>query len=84
MMEEVVFSRPADELSCIIGNLFIELKPPCDLECGGHLVICGTTNSGSYGRLTIEEDRCTFYGRQEDLTAILMGRCPERRCRHNG
>ena len=53
MMEEVVFSRPADELSCIIGNLFAELKPPCGFGSSGDLVICGTTHSGNDGRLVI-------------------------------
>lgn len=82
MIEEVTFSRPADELSCIIGNLFVALEPPCDLGCSTDLVICGITHSQNYGRLTVKSDRCIFYGRPEDLDAILNGHCPERRCRH--
>ena len=48
-MQEVVFSRPPNELSCIIGNLFTEVEPPCDLLCNlgrsTDLVICGVTHS---------------------------------------
>ncbi len=84
MMEEVVFSRPADELSCIIGNLFAELKPPCGFGSSGDLVICGTTHSGNDGRLVIVGDHCIFCGQAEDLSEVLNGRCPERGCRQNG
>ena len=83
-MEEIIFSRPPNELSCIIGNLFTGLDPPCDLCDLGRttdLVISGTTHSGNYGRLTIKKDRCVFYGEPEDLDAILNGDCPiGRRC----
>lgn len=83
MMEEITFSRPADEISCIVGNLFASVQPPCDLGCSTDLVICGTTHAQNYGRLTIKTDRCIFYGVKEDLDAVLTGWCPgERRCRH--
>lgn len=39
------------ELSCIIGNLFIELSPPCE-RCGEDaLTITGTTVTGNKGTL---------------------------------
>lgn len=81
MMEEVAFSRPADELSCIIGNLFVTLEPPCDLGRSADLVLCGITHAQNYGRLTVKSDRCIFYGRPEDLAAVLNGPCPEGKCR---
>ena len=85
-MEEIVFSRPPNELSCIIGNLFMSVEPPCDLCDHGRttdLVITGITHSQNYGRLTIKKDRCVFYGEPEDLDAVLNGACPgEGRCRH--
>lgn len=28
-MEHIEFSCPPGELSCIIGNLFVSLEPPC-------------------------------------------------------
>ena len=31
-MQEITFTRPLDELSCIIGTLFTDLEPPCDVE----------------------------------------------------
>lgn len=86
-MQEVIFSRTPNELSCIIGNLFTEVEPPCDLCNLGRstdLVICGVTHSQKYGRLTIKKDRCVFYGEPEDLDAVLTGRCPEEGGRRNG
>ena len=81
MMKEIEFSRPAGEVSCIIGNLFETLDPPCDLGRSADLVICGVTHAQNYGRLTIKKDRCVFYGEPEDLDAILNGDCPiGRRC----
>ena len=80
-MQESRFSRPAAEVSCIIGNLFAALQPPCDeLGTGDSIVICGLTHSKNYGRLTIQSDRCVFYGYPEDIEAVLNGRCPERKC----
>lgn len=41
------------ELSCIIGNLFIELSPPCE-RCGEDaLTITGTTVTGNKGTLFV-------------------------------
>lgn len=47
------------ELSCIIGNIFTELRPPCDM-CGGEAVtIHGITPTG-------HEATIKFYGRYMD------------------
>lgn len=80
MMKEIEFSRPAGEVSCIIGNLFETLDPPCDLGRSTDLVICGVTHAQNYGRLTIKTDCCIFYGRPEDLAAVMTGRCPKGGC----
>lgn len=83
MIKETEFSRSAGEVSCIIGNLFATVEPPCDLGRSTDLVICGVTHAQNYGRLTIKKDRCVFYGEPEDLDAVLNGACPgEGRCRH--
>ena len=38
------YACPRRELSCIVGNLFVELEPPCDhCAAGDSLTICGTT-----------------------------------------
>lgn len=79
-MKEITFSRPADELSCIIGNLFATVQPPCDVKENAAIVICGMTHSNTYARLIVKNDRCIFYGEPSDLAAVLNGRCPERRC----
>ena len=81
-MQEITLTRPLDELSCIIGTLFTDLEPPCDVERTADLVLCGTTHSGNPGRLRIAGDRCIFYVEPDDLEAVLSGRCPERRCCH--
>lgn len=61
-MEHIEFSCPPSELSCIIGNLFVSLEPPCKYVRSTHLMLCGITHSGNSGRLTVLGDRCSFYG----------------------
>lgn len=81
-MQTIEFSRSPNELSCIIGNLFERLEPPCrtcDLRSSTHLVLCGVTHNQNYGRLTIQSDRCVFDGEPGDLAPLLNGHnCPER------
>ena len=83
-MCDITFSCPKEELSCVIGNLFTELEPPCDLNIGeiNGLAICGTTHSGRHGCLIIYEDYCTFSGEEKDLEAVRRGVCVERRCKN--
>ncbi len=81
-MTEVTFACRPEELSCIIGNLFTELEPPCAYPRSPDLTICGKTHSGSSGRLVIQSDRCLFYGLPDDLEAARKGFCLERRCEH--
>lgn len=57
------------ELSCVIGNIFTELRPPCDM-CGAAAVIRGVTPSGHEAALTITAAGFDFEGCAED-TAIL-------------
>lgn len=83
-MDELVnFSLPAGKLSCLVGNLFAELEPPCDraLDPDG-LTLCGRTPSGREATLLICRDRCTFIGAAEDLKAARNGKCPGRRCQY--
>ena len=74
-MEHIEFSCPPGELSCIIGNLFVSLEPPCKYVRSTHLMLCGITHSGNNGRLIVLGDRC-------DLDAARNGPCLERRCTH--
>ena len=48
------YACPRRELSCIVGNLFVELEPPCDhCAAGDSLTICGTTYAGTRATLTV-------------------------------
>lgn len=58
------------ELSCIIGNLFIELSPPCE-RCGEDaLTITGTTVTGNKGTLFVTAAGFDFEGCAEDAVTI--------------
>lgn len=81
-MDTIRFFLPPPELSCLIGNLFTELEPPCgagQLEADG-ITLYGWTISGERGELHIFTDHCTFTGRPEDYRAARFGACPERGC----
>ena len=76
------FSVPPAQLSCLIGNLFAELEPPCsepdDQEA---LTLCGKAPSGREAMLFVYREHCLFVGDTEDLDAARNGRCPNsRRC----
>lgn len=81
-MKEITFSRPADEMSCIVGNLFQTLQPPCFCRNRTDLVIMGITHSLRYGKLIIKNDHCIFYGEPADLDEVLNKACVERRCKN--
>lgn len=51
------------ELSCIIGNLFTEIEPPCE-RCGDadEITISGTTYTGNRAVLTVTRFGFTFDG----------------------
>lgn len=82
MGEEIInFSVPVIELSCLVGNLFAELEPPCDEKQNPEgLMLCGRAKSGRNASLLICRDRCTFIGSREDFNAARNGKCPARRC----
>lgn len=83
-MGATVFACDPRELSCLIGNLFSSIEPPCGCARTANLTLCGTTHSGRKGRLVVMADRCAFYGERADLDAVRNARCIERRCDHDG
>ena len=81
-MGTIRFYLTPPELSCLIGNLFTELEPPCgagQLDQDG-ITLYGRTASGERGELHIFLDHCTFTGRLEDYRTARFGACPERGC----
>lgn len=66
------------ELSCIIGNLFTELAPPCE-HCGEDaLIITGLTVSGNAAAVKITPAGFDFEGCAED--AVIIDRIRKGRC----
>lgn len=72
------YACTAAELSCIVGNLFVELAPPCD-SCGRDvLTICGTTYTGGRGSLTVTPEGFIFEGDLKDVEELRARRCLQR------
>lgn len=67
------------ELSCIIGNLFTEIEPPCE-RCGAtdELTISGTTYTGAQAVLTVTEWGFRFDGDPSEIEEIRGKRCLRR------
>lgn len=53
---EKVFSVKPEELSCVVGNLFAELEPPCDALHPVGLTLHGRTLSGNMATLLVLKD----------------------------
>lgn len=69
--------QPKCELSCLIGNLFATVEPPCSAEYTGDIVISGTTRSGNEALLVITGDAFFFSGNPDDLAAASQS-CPHK------
>ena len=60
------YACTAAELSCVIGNIFAELSPPC-AACGAEVLqITGTTVTGNAATLTVTEAGFDFDGCADD------------------
>ncbi len=85
MNELVTFSVPNKELSCLVGNLFAEIEPPCEAPHGpDDLSFCGRTRSGKDAMLLVSKDYCIFTGDPDDLKAARDRPCIDRRCSYGG
>jgi hypothetical protein len=68
------------ELSCIVGNLFAEIEPPCDIcKEAGLLTLRGTTYTGKRETLIVTDYGFLYSGEESDISAIR-----ERRCAYGG
>ena len=74
-VELLKYACTVDELSCIIGNVFAELRPPCGLCRCGQLVICGTTVTGEEATLIVTEFGFDFDGDPDLIDKIRQRRC---------
>lgn len=85
-MERIEFSRPASELSCIVGNLYESLEPPCGISGGPDDIITlfGQTHKGEHAVLRVLADRCVYIGPRDALESVLNGKCPDWGCAHGG
>lgn len=66
------------ELSCIIGNLFVELSPQCSHGGEDTLTITGTTVTGSKATIFVTAVGFDFEGCADDtvlIDRIRKGRC---------
>lgn len=51
----------------MVGNLFAELEPPCDVLFSPGLTLCRITPAGNRAVLLVNRDFCIFRGEAEDL-----------------
>ena len=64
------YACTAAELSCVIGNIFAELSPPC-AACGAEVLqITGTTVTGNAATLTVTKAGFDFDGCADDTAMI--------------
>lgn len=72
----LTFACRKQELSCIIGNLFTEIEPPCDL-CGvaNEIMICGNTYTGTRAVLIVTEHGFKYSGKAIDIERIREKGC---------
>ena len=73
------YACTAAELSCVIGNIFAELSPPC-AACGAEVLqITGTTVTGNAATLDRYRKRAFDFDGCADDTAMIermrKGRC---------
>lgn len=74
------FATSKKEISCIIGNLFENIKCPCNLCDDKSLVITGETYGQRKATIIIKGsgvfDLVGDEGIEEEVAAIRNGRCP--------
>lgn len=69
------FACTKKELSCIIGNLFLEISPPCGSCDDGFITISGTAYTGERVELKITDWGFLYSGGAGDIERIRKEIC---------
>lgn len=75
MLGVLKFACTKKELSCIIGNLFTELSPPCGLCNDDVITISGIAYTGERVELQITDWGFLYSGRAQDIERLRKGLC---------
>lgn len=68
------FCTPS-EISCILSNLFTELRPVCGRCDEDAVVICGVTYDGNEEVVVLRDYGFDYSGRCDTIDNIRKGRC---------
>ncbi len=70
------FAAGKKETSCIIGNLFVEIEPPCCVcKLIDELKIYGTTYLGTKEVLIVKDYGFDYSGNKSDIETLREKRC---------
>lgn len=69
------FACTPPETSCLLSNLFTELRPVCGHCEGDSVVLCGVTYEGDEQTVVLRDYGFDFSGRRETVESIRKRRC---------
>lgn len=69
------FACKPPETSCLLSNLFIELRPVCGRCEGDNVVLCGLTYEGEERTVVLRDYGFDYSGRRETVEQIRKRRC---------
>lgn len=69
------FSCTPAETSCLLSNLFTELRPVCGRCEGDAVVLCGLTYEGEEQMVVLRDYGFDYSGRRETVEQIRKRRC---------
>ena len=69
------FACTPSETSCLVSNLFTELRPVCGRCEGDSVVLCGVTYEGAEETVVLREYGFDYSGDPETVEIIRKRRC---------
>lgn len=69
------FACTPSETSCLLSNLFTELRPVCGRCEGDSVVLCGVTYEGEEQTVVLRDYGFDYSGRRETVDTIRKRRC---------